>query len=58
MHEKTLCSFTDGYDLKNIKKSHKIACKLVLNMDWYKTLKYLVLAYYCMVGGKENDIAC
>lgn len=58
MYEKTLCSFTDGYDLENIKKSHKITCKLVLNMGFYKALKYLVLAYYYMVGGGENDIAC
>lgn len=27
-------------------------------MELYKTLKYLALAYYCMVGGKENDMAC
>lgn len=58
MYEKILCSFIDGYDLENIKKSYKIICKLVLNMGFYKVLKYLVLVYYYMVGGGENDIVC
>lgn len=56
MYEKILCSFTDGYDLGNIKKSHKITHKLVLNMGFYKPLKYLELVYGCMVGGEKNDI--
>ena len=56
MHEKTLCSFPDGYDLGNIKKSHKITHKLVLNTGFYKPLKYLALTYGCMVGGEENTI--
>lgn len=55
MYKKTLWSLTDGYNLENIKKSHKITCKLVLNMELYKTLKYLALAYYSVVGGKEYD---
>ena len=27
----------------------------MLNLELYKTLKYLALAYYSVVGGKEND---
>lgn len=56
MYEKTLCSFTDGYDLGNIKKSHKITHKLVLNMGFYKPVKYLVITYGCMVGSEEDAI--
>lgn len=56
MQEKILCSFTDGYDLGNIKKSHKITHKLVLNTGFYKPLKYLESVYGCIVGGEENDI--
>lgn len=34
-----------------------MTCKLVLNMGFYKTPKYLELAYCYVVGGEENAIA-
>ena len=57
MYKITLHSLTDGCNLKNIKKNHKMTCKLVLNMGFYKTPKYLALAYCYVVGGEENAIA-
>lgn len=56
MCEKILCSFTDGSDIGNIKKSHKITHKLVQNMGFYKPFKYMELVQSCVVGGEENDI--
>lgn len=55
MCEKILCSFTDGSDIGNIKKSHKIT------HNWYKTggstnPLNMELVHSCVVGGEENDI--